>query len=839
MKNRILSVAAGASLGLALALRSAYRIPVFDVTSQTSAPWLLTSLPPFWWLFATVGLGAGLGVFWPRRAAAPFLLAGLTASAIFVPKAFEVAPFLAAFSGRFLDFVLVGCALSLVWRFGRMPRGMTANRVSAVAFCVFIAVGFKMSHDVGLSGDEPHYLLITYSILEDGDLRVQNNYNAADYQHFYRGKIGPHLAAGTPYSVHGIGLPLLLAPGYAVAGMSGVLVTLAFLGTLLVGSIFRVGCHLGVSDEAATLAAFAFALTSPALFLCVSAYPELPAAVVVMVVFVRLLRSAPERPYVSLGFSILVGTLPFLHMKFVPLALVLWFSLLVRARSKGARIAIGVGASVGAIAFLVFFYYTIGSFDPTSSYGRQRIFISGIPIGVLGLLFDQEYGLALFAPVYLVGLVGLVALVRRHPFFGVVAVCVLAAVALPGAAHPLWSGGNSPPARFLFPALPLVALAAGCLWSWERKWGIAPWLPALLIISLSIAAFTVFLPGQPLYLNARDGTGRLWEVLSSSWDLTPYLPSIVRNDPRSLVWALVGLGVVVVACLLQYRRQAVRLPAFAVLLLAAAWAQDLTGVTQPRTQSGRWVSGFMRQLADRQPDRFLALPSFERLDTDAVMDRVALRLMPLRPDGDPRRWWSLPYSIPSGRYRVSGIALKGWAPCNDRNCFEVESTRFESAVAFLRFRVRANRLEDPPPQLHFESVRGAVPVAQRSLPVSGRRRLHSFDDEAYLDPKGFWVKRAARAVFALESPLESDAELELSNGGRDNTVLVHTASGTERFDLAPWAQATFFVPREDGASVFSVESEGGFRPSELDPEATDHRDLGVRVGAPPAFDLER
>ena len=119
-------------------------------------------------------------------------------------------------------------------------------------------------------------------------------------------------------------------------------------------------------------------------------------------------------------------------------------------------------------------------------------------------------------------------------------------------------------------------------------------------------------------------------------------------------------------------------------------------------------------------------------------------------------------------------------------------------------------------------------MAERSLAVSGRRRLHSLDDEAYLDRKGFWVKRAARAVFALEF----EGELGLSNGGRENTVVVHTTSGTERFDLAPWAQATFLVPQGNGASVFSVESEDGFRPSELDPEATDHRDLGVLVGAP-------
>lgn len=828
MKNRIVSVGAGASLGLALALRSAHRIPVFDPTSETSAPWLVTSLPPFAWVFAFIVLGAGLGALLPRRAASPLLMAGLAASAIFVPKAYEWAPFLAAFSGRFLDFVLVGCALTLVWRFARVPGRMTAKRVSAVAFCLFVSVGLKMSSDVGLSGDEPHYLLITHSILEDGDLRVKNNYFDADYQNFYRGKIGPHLAVGTPYSVHGIGLPLLLVPGYAAAGMSGVLVTLALLGALLVGGIFRVGDNLGLSGEAATLAASAFALTSPALFLCVSAYPELPAAVVVMIVFARLSSQAPSSHYVALGLSILVGMLPFLHMKFLPLAFVLWLALCIRLSSKGARIAIGVGALVGAIALVLFFYYTTGSIDPTSSYGRQRIFLSSVPLGLTGLLFDQEYGLAVFAPVYLVGLVGLVTLVRRHPFLGILAVGVLASVALPGAAHPLWSGGNSPPARFLFPALPLLALTIGCLWSWERKWGIAPWLPVLLTLSLAVAAFTVFLPGQPLYLNAGDGTGRLWEALSSSWDLTPYLPSIVRHDLRSLVWALIGFGVVVVLCWLQYRRRAVRLPGFVALLLAAASAQDLTGVTQPRTQSGRWVSGFMRQLADEPSDRFLAVPSFERLDTDAVLDRVALRLMPFRPDGDARHWWSLPYSIPSGTYRVSGIAQKGWAPCNDRNCFEVESTRFDSAVALARFRVRARRLEDLPPRLHFESVRGAVPVAERSLAVSGGRRLHGLDDEAYLDGKGFWVKREARAVFALEL----EGKLGLSNGGSENTVFVKTASGTERFELAPWAHATFVVPQGDGASVFSVESEGGFRPSELDPKNGDRRDLGVLVGSP-------
>ncbi len=828
MSQRILSVTAGASAGLALALRSASRIPVFAGTSDTAVPWVVTSIPSLGWVLAAMLLGGGVGAFLPRQARTPCWIAGAVAAAAFIPKVFEVAPFVAAFSGRFLDIVLVGCALAVVSRLSRLPRWLTANRVSAIAACVFLAVGLKMSNDVGLSGDEPHYLLITHSLVHDRDLRVENNYLDEDYQAFYRGKIGPHLAVGTPYSIHGIGLPMLLVPGYALFGLHGVLVTLALIGTLVVHRLFSAGVRLGVSPEATTLTAMAFTLTSPALFLSVSAYPELPAAAVVMLVAAYLARPNSAGTRTVFGFSVLVGTLPFFHMKFLPLALVLWFGLGYRCRARRDRAATFAGALLGAFALAMLFYVTTGSIDPTASYGRQRIFLDRIPVGLLGLFVDQEFGLLVYAPVYLAGLVGCVALVRRHRFFGVGVLWVLASVGLVGAAHPLWSGGNSAPARFLFPALPLLALGVGALWSWERKDGVTPWVPSMLVVSLCISVFTVFLPGQPLYLNARDGTGRLWEVLSSSWDLTSYLPSIIRLDLRSLVWALIALSLVVTCLVLQYRRRPLRLPAFSLLLLVAAWTQDLSGVTHPRNHEGRWVSAFMRQLASSQPTRFLALPSFETLDTDGVLERVSLRLRPLRPDGDPRYWFSLPYSIPAGRYRVSGIQPEGWSPCNDFNCFDVEDTRFGSEVALSRFRARARRLQNPTPRLHFERVLGSRPVATRSLAVSGQRRLHGLDEGAYLDRRGFWVKREQSAAFALES----GGELWLSNGGRHNAVLVHTTTGTERFELAPWSRATFVVPRDDAVSIFRVESRGGFRPSELDPGNSDHRDLGVLVGAP-------
>ena len=59
----------------------------------------------------------------------------------------------------------------------------------------------------------------------------------------------------------------------------------------------------------------------------------------------------------------------------------------------------------------------------------------------------------------------------------------------------------------------------------------------------SFGAYAASVPGKFLYLNQRDGTSRLLESLGASWDLTHYLPSLVRADPRSLVLVGVGAGI--------------------------------------------------------------------------------------------------------------------------------------------------------------------------------------------------------------------------------------------------------------------------------------------------------
>src|SRR4029453_17779947 len=83
------------------------------------------------------------------------------------------------------------------------------------------------------NGDEPHYLVITQSLLLDHDLKIQNNHERADYTAYFFGELRPHyLRRGIDeqiYSIHSPGISVLILPAFAVAGYAGAAATLIAL----------------------------------------------------------------------------------------------------------------------------------------------------------------------------------------------------------------------------------------------------------------------------------------------------------------------------------------------------------------------------------------------------------------------------------------------------------------------------------------------------------------------------------------------------------------------------------------------------------------------------------
>ena len=201
-----------------------------------------------------------------------------------------------------LGFAALGCVLSaltrmdvdaLVW-----PRWPGPKGVFAMSTVVFLLLGGYVKYHQGVGGDEPHYLVIAHSLLVDGDLRIENNYVAGNYESFWGAPLPPHfLRRGvddTMYSVHAAGLPVLMVPFYGVAGQWGAMAFVVFLASLAAATIFGVAERL-TNRQVALFTWLAVALTVPFAPHAWLIFPEMPAALTMAWVAAWLFGPLPVR----------------------------------------------------------------------------------------------------------------------------------------------------------------------------------------------------------------------------------------------------------------------------------------------------------------------------------------------------------------------------------------------------------------------------------------------------------------------------------------------------------------------------------------------------------------
>ena len=188
-------------------------------------------LAPFWSLPLLIAIAGGAAAVmrWPRAVAwalAPVLVLWLPWLPLQIPPAFliwegplETAVWIVAGLGALVAWASRDRVPSLVpaWLRRSAPRAIVvAAFASSLAASVVLARADRIP-----SGDEPHYLIITQSLLKDGDLRIQNNHDRGDYFDYHDNGLPPDfLQRGTDgqiYSVHAPGISVLLLPAFAIA----------------------------------------------------------------------------------------------------------------------------------------------------------------------------------------------------------------------------------------------------------------------------------------------------------------------------------------------------------------------------------------------------------------------------------------------------------------------------------------------------------------------------------------------------------------------------------------------------------------------------------------------
>lgn len=147
-------------------------------------------------------------------------------------------------------------------------RGPFPLAAAVAAFLVYAAVGLHYLRVKGWhSGDEIHYLLQTISLLKDGDLDLRNQIEArcgrfeVSPAFYHRLHLSPFSRAGRAYSWHSYGLPLLLAPGYALAGETGATLSLALLAAFSVYQLLALLRDMGFRPSVGLSAGALLSLT--------------------------------------------------------------------------------------------------------------------------------------------------------------------------------------------------------------------------------------------------------------------------------------------------------------------------------------------------------------------------------------------------------------------------------------------------------------------------------------------------------------------------------------------------------------------------------------------------
>ncbi len=833
-------------------------------------------LPP-WWV-AVAAAAAALAVLLPlARRGIPAWPPALVAIALVPWLPLPPAGALLMWAGPLTAWVWVAALAAWASRWARVPA---APRSQLLAFVLALAVfGGAAWHlrEARPGGDEPHYLVIVQSLLKDGDLRIENNHERRDYAEFFGGVIRPHFLKrgidGEIYSVHAPGLPVLVAPAFALSGYQAVVALLVLVSALGMLLIWRT-VWLLTGDAGAAWFAWGTSLGAPFFFHSYAVYPDALGAVLVatgVFALVRLELGRPLPPWRWVLHGAALALLPWLHTRFAVAAAVLGACIGLRllasmgfpgqrsrwhedsaahASTGRALVAFLVIPAISAVAWFGFFRIIWGTFSPTAPYGTYtQTAASNILRGLPGLLLDQQFGILPNAPAYLCALAGFWPLFKRRLRLGVELLLLVVAYLAAVSTYHMWWGGWSAPARFAVPVMLALAVMAGQYWAAAGRAGRAAGA-ALLGLTLLIAG-TMTLGGGRLVFNSRDGFARWLDHAGPNVDLPRALPSFFR-DGRALAFgqaAIWLLAFVLAFLVLRFIvRAAERRPGANVRLRLAVAVPALVALAVGVASTAGWrlagadgMSPLAAQLALLQaydPARFpLRIGAPARLALEApkgrpVADGVLLALGPL-PAGTYRVEPASPASMQGTMTVRVGRDTRPLVTWN-LDGKDAEVLELPAGASFLtiegdeKARATLPGLALRPVTLVRPELRASTRLARHAA-AYGPVTVYALDDWAWLEEPGLWVRGGVEVPLVFAKSGARRLEVQLRNGPLPNVVVVD--GGTWRLDLqlAPRETRAIDVPlwETSSAALVRVKAERGFRPSETVPGNRDDRYLGV------------
>ncbi len=833
----------------------------------------IVALPPAWWLApcALFAVGSAVAARLPIARAWPLaisLLLWLPYLPFPVPRAFLI------WSGPIEGLVwiavaagVMGQARSAAWSrveaFAGAPRRAPLLAAAIAAAC---SLGGVVSlRGVVPAGDEPHYLVITQSLLRDGDLLIENNHKRGDYQAYFTGDMAKadyivRADDGQIYSIHSPGISVLVLPGFAVAGYPGAVATVILCTAAASALAWYTAWLLTASIGGAWFAWAAVFLTAPYFFQTFTIFPDGVGGLLTMA-GIWLLAQFEMRRSVGRWQLFLVGVvlalLPWFHTRFSILAAGCGAVLVARLLAepeRTARVMAFIAAPViSAMAWFSYFWIIWGTPNPAAPYGTEtNTAVGNIGRGLAGLLIDQQFGLIANAPIYGLAVVGMVALARHRKRLAFELIVIAAPYMLATSAFHMWWGGVSAPARFLSALMPLATIPLAWWWrqfASQRTFGLA-----LLLLSVVLVAPVVLVDGNFVH-NDRDGFSLLLDWASTNVDLPMAFPSLHRGTidlalRDAGVWMAAGLVVLVASAVARTWTATVWSAAIVAMFAAsAAWAINAeSAVTINRSQVAllnSWHPAWQTSTIRLRPFRILTDDEFSREIEVGSTDRVR------RQPTDPTMLKAA--SLPAGDYDViirgsrtlAGELLAGIGntdQVSDR--WRLDGHQPGSDDIVLRLPVAASTTvlrADPEARASISALTLRLKSLKISADPSGRQarsairygntRAFFLDDRAYMEGGGFWTRGAALTTVVIDADANTaPPTIWLQSGPIATSADLSAGNWTEHVTLEVQSRTSVNLPAPTGDHwVVRIQSGPAFRPIDIASGNQDARPLGVWV----------
>ena len=485
-------------------------------------------------------------------------------------------------------------------------RGISSRNagliVVAVAFAVNIAalLIWNARGLYGLSGDEPHYLVISDALWSFRSFDVSAAYlKEALIPQFYSLGLAPsgvslgsdwswgHVVESSNgvFSWHGVLVGWFLAIPLGLFGILGAKVAMIALGAAFAWVVYLLSGQIFTSVRSRLSVSLVLVLTYPLLLASNQIFPDLPAGGLALLGVYWLIREVnarssddgKTRPVVTFFIALLVAMLPWVGIKYAPIAAVILIALLIASRSKVSVVLAGALSAVLLMAFQWYAYDSpFGAFaEGVVEYGPE------FWLRLSGLVLDQNQGFLFYSPLLWLGLFGIVPLFRFSRLVGVVWLLSVLLFLIPSAAHPGSYGGGSFVGRYGWGAallffVPTMFVLEGL----SRRWLIGV-LSGSLVFSAWIFVTQVFIggsyPGGPVALDLYTKATDTWLESYSIFffPLQKFFPAFY--DPAwawtywvNWVWAALLVGILVFSVVkLDARVLAIAAGVFAAAILFA------------------------------------------------------------------------------------------------------------------------------------------------------------------------------------------------------------------------------------------------------------------------------